>query len=281
MLPNLNRPTLASTTGPLLRVVTHNKLYFTDDTQALARVLLAQDADIIGLQELTGNDKQALDTLLAEHYPYRALDNDGPLGSLGLLSRFPIVSEARVPGISAAHFLLDVYGQPIHVINLHAPVPETGLDRTGMLGRFVPRPTYDATRRDAQLTALVDYTGGIQGPLIMIGDFNLSDREPFYDILNNPLHDSFDEAGWGAGFSFPNLQHRSAGVLIDYLLDVVGIGDRIAFASAPLPQLPPLVRIDYIWTNDALVPLSSRLRCEELDSDHCMLISDVGLLSRT
>ncbi|NJO05453.1 MAG: hypothetical protein HC876_08005 [Chloroflexaceae bacterium] len=91
MLPNLNRPTLASTTGPLLRVVTHNKLYFTDDTQALARVLLAQDADIIGLQELTGNDKQALDTLLAEHYPYRALDNDGPLGSLGLLSRFPIV----------------------------------------------------------------------------------------------------------------------------------------------------------------------------------------------
>ena len=71
----------------------------------------------------------------------------------------------------------------------------------------------------------------IDGPLIVIGDFNLTDQQSIYAPLTRHLRDSHRESGWGMGFTFTRFRR-------------LGL---------------PMWRIDYVFHSSDLVALSSTM----------------------
>jgi len=243
MLPVLPRPNMA----PALRVVTFNQLYANRDVAGTLDVLLAQDADIIGLQELSPELTYAL-AQHREQYPYQALNPYELPGGLGLVSRYPLEQVELLEDTRGIRGIVTVDGQQVTLINVH-PSPPSGL--IGMRVPLMREPllvgTYDPQRRNAQLARVREIVDATPGPLVLLGDFNTSDREPIYEEFAARLHDAFDEAGWGPGYTYSNHWRW-------------------------LPQ----VRIDYIWSSAHLLPLEAQVSCAAHASDHCLVWADLG-----
>jgi endonuclease/exonuclease/phosphatase (EEP) superfamily protein YafD len=58
------------------------------------------------------------------------------------------------------------------------------------------------TERDVDLRGLLARLEGIEGPLVIIGDFNATDQQRLYAPLARRLRDAHGESGWGMGFTF-------------------------------------------------------------------------------
>jgi endonuclease/exonuclease/phosphatase (EEP) superfamily protein YafD len=243
MMPALPRPDAA----PALRVVTFNQLFSNRDIAETIEVLLAQDADVIGLQELSPELAHAL-AQHRERYPYQVLNPYELPGGLGLVSRYPLEQVEPLHDLRGLRAILTVEGQRVTLINTH-PSPPGGL--VGLRLPFVSEPllvgAYTPHRRNAQLARLLDIVDTTPGPLLLLGDFNTADREPIYQEFAARLHDAFDEAGWGPGYTYSNRWRW-------------------------LPQ----VRIDYVWSSAHLPPLEAQVSCEASGSDHCLVRADLG-----
>ena len=112
---------------------------------------------------------------------------------------------------------------------------------------------YDLNGRLNQVEGLLDELAPIQGPLIVLGDFNTGDREPGYAAMRAQFRDLFRETTPGFGYTFP-YQRR----------------------MGPLYIPVPLVRIDYVWARGPLTPLATSIHCIT-GSDHCMIVADLRL----
>jgi vancomycin resistance protein VanJ len=250
LLPPLGQPA----NGARLRVLTINQLYTNTRTADLVAAIRAQQADIVTIQELTPRLAAAAKQQLLDLYPYQVLAaGDRDLG-LGVLSRYPLRLAEREQEYIAQRMMVDVDGRAVALINVHPRAPQV---RTRRLRQFHPVKlilNYDTTLRGRELPRLLETIDAIDGPLIVAGDFNTSDREPPYAELNQRLHDAFGETGWGFGFTFPN-------------------DNRLARLRVPFP----LVRIDYIWSNGGVLPAASRVICDFGGSDHCAVVADLVL----
>ncbi len=243
MLPVLPRPDVA----PALRVVTFNQLYANRDVAGTLDVLLAQDADIIGLQELSPELARAL-AQHREQYPYQALNPYELPGGLGFLSRYPLEQVELLEGVRGIRGVATVDGRQVTLINVH-PSPPSGLVemRVPLMRDPLLVGAYDPQRRNAQLVRVREVVDATSGPLVLLGDFNTSDREPIYQAFSARLYDAFDEAGWGPGYTYSNHWRW-------------------------LPQ----VRIDYILSNSYLPPVEAQVSCAATGSDHCLVRADLG-----
>jgi endonuclease/exonuclease/phosphatase (EEP) superfamily protein YafD len=112
--------------------------------------------------------------------------------------------------------------------------------------------TYRTAKRSREVELLLRTIEGIKGPLMVAGDFNLSDRGPDYEQLAARLHDSYRETNWGFGHTFPSS---------------VAVG---------VPILLPILRIDYIWNAGGAVPVATQVVCGSV-SDHCMGVAEMRL----
>lgn len=115
-----------------------------------------------------------------------------PGGGLALLSRFPI-QQAKGDNFNGkgGHNLLatiEVDKEPIQLIGTHPLVPVT-------------RKNFHS--RNRQLAALSDYIRGVNQPLILVGDFNLTPWSPYYRrfINKTSLHNT--RLGFGILPSWP------------------------------------------------------------------------------
>lgn len=233
---------------PMLRVITFNQLYNNDDIAGTLEVLLAQDADVIALQELSYPLAQALEQQ-HERYPYRLLDPHHLPGGLGLVSRYPLEYVGPVHGLRAIEVRLYVDGQQVTLINVHPNPPHVvTVKRIPFTQKQVPLPTYDTSARDTQLGHLLARVADIEGPLMVAGDFNMADRDPLYATFDARLHDAFAETGWGFGHTYSNRW-----------------------------RLLPQVRIDYVWSSEDIQPQAAQVNCAARGSDHCMLVADLML----
>jgi endonuclease/exonuclease/phosphatase (EEP) superfamily protein YafD len=253
MLPHLPHP--APDTPPALRVITFNELFETSDAASKLDVLLAEDADVIALQELT--DPLAL--ALAQHtneYPYQVLHpRAGPPG-MGVVSRYPIEhAELAGPeaGFDMQRVVLNVDGTQVTMLNIHPVPPRMHAPSTRSRLTSLLLADYDTSIRDAQIAYILKSIRSTTGPLIVAGDLNTSDREPMYAPFDALLHDAYGEAGWGPGFTYSNTLYVR--------------GKTIS---------TPVVRIDYIFSSSDLVPLEAWVNCEAKASDHCMVVADLG-----
>jgi vancomycin resistance protein VanJ len=242
---------------PRLRVLTMNMLYENRDYQELIAFVRERDADVLVIQELEPGLTEAIERELPDLYPYRYAYAERNSEGLGIWSHYPIVATAQPEERRFLEATIDVRGRHIHVINVHPRAPYMRVRNY----RRIPLPqlqTFSTDERDRLLAQLAARIDAAPRPLIVAGDFNLTERERPYDALAARLDDAFAVAGWGLGATFPANDDAGDG-------GVFGIP-------------APLVRIDYVWSSAELPAQRAEVRCDVPGSDHCALEVDLGLM---
>jgi len=208
-----------------LTVMTYNVTRGDPGAEQILSIIQSEDADIVALQEVSPELAEAL-VRLDDLYPYRALHPtpDGYAGS-AVLSRYPLSGDAVFPLVEGAHLFqrvaIDVRGTEIQLLNVHLQPPRVPVRRGG--SRILIPSGYDTSTQDRELERLFQEMEKLSGPMIVVGDFNMTDQSPGYRELTGKLEDAYREAGWGFGHTFPDVEVRSI--------------------ATPLP----VVRIDYVF----------------------------------
>jgi len=245
ILPPVSAVLPAKSGGVPISMMTFNLGGGFTPSEPLAQTIAAAQADIVAVQELTTQSTAVLTAELATTYPYRILDP--AIGSTGLLSKLPIVSYEWLRPPNARPFLhvvVDQAGANFHVFAIHFQTP--GILWWERLS--LPRGLVE-TGLEAEVAYLLPQVAAITEPVVVLGDFNMSDQSRAYSAMTADLQDSFRQAGIGLGRTFPN-NIRVAGVGIPF----------------------PLVRIDYVFHSPHLATTSARVQCIEGQSDHCALL---------
>lgn len=230
-----------------LKALTFNLKFDQPHPEQAVGAIEEANADIVTVQELTTHTVDLLRTDLGQLYPYTILDPSK--GGVGLLSRFPIQSsEWFFPGgdgQGALHATLDIDGTTVHILAVH-PLPP----RFTWSGN-VPRQTFlPCAEREQQMAVIAGRAAVLEGPLLVMGDFNMSDQTQAYARLGGVLQDAYREAGWGFGFTFP-------------------LGKSVGPIAAP----GPLTRIDYIFYSGELYAERASVGCTG-GSDHCYVVAE-------
>jgi vancomycin resistance protein VanJ len=235
-----------------LRVLTFNVWVNNGQIDKSVDWILAQNADIVILQEFIDDHNTELPRLL-EIYPFHISVE----GNVKMLARYPYVESEIVrieqandehDGRLALRAVLDIDGQMLTVYGVHLSVPRQenfhfGLETEQWPLSFILR--YNETRRNRQIRNLATRIAQEPYPVVLAGDFNTSHSSTILDELRAVgLVDSFDEVGGDWGMTWPYLGN-----------------------------LRPILRIDYIWASASLRPLRLQ-RGAYLGSDHLPLVAD-------
>jgi endonuclease/exonuclease/phosphatase (EEP) superfamily protein YafD len=238
--------------GRPLRIMTANLLVVNPRLPAVSAVLQVERPDVIALQELSPEMAEHLARELRATYPYQLLEPSESAAGLGILSRYPFRVEVAGGDLPRPCFcqrvVVDVYGRETTLVNVHPSTPDIRAARMGRL----PIPTgfdSDRTTRGIQ-TALADLKQR-PGPLLVVGDFNTSDRQPLYRELGRELRDTYREVGWGLGYTFPSVSPR-----------------RLPFM--------PIIRIDYVLHDPSVIAWAARTGVTP-GSDHRYVMADLVL----
>jgi len=248
-----------------LRVLTFNMWDRNPRRDDVIAWLRQTDADLVLLQEIEANYAyNRVIPALANLYPHYVIQRD-PLRYVTniTLSRYSL-AEMDAPGFQplnepvAQRIVMDMDGQPVAVYNIH--LAQTFFYRRSPLNRVVRNRyvrmlfNYNEDHRNDQITTLLAQIDNEPSPFIVAGDFNTSDQSLRYDQLAAHMRDSFLESGYGLGFSWPEGRVRNWPV-----------------------DLPPLIRIDYIWHSSHF----QAIRAEQgpfLGSDHLPLQATLVLV---
>lgn len=247
----ISLPPLETPDATRFSAITWNLYVDNDSIEVLRQVLNEAPANVVALQELTTEQASAIrnDPQLQQRYPAMLLVPGGADG-MGILSTLPIVEQGvlynpRYPNafpVLWARIALDDTRQ-ITVVNAHP--------RQATFARSIPRlllTGIDPRRRDEEIAfirSFVEERLERGEHVLLLGDFNLTEREPAYAELAAQLQDA----------------HRQVGI---------GIGH--TWRLHELQQLPlALLRIDYIWSSRGVVPLRTDTDCTPRGSDHCLL----------
>lgn len=171
-----------------------------------------------------------------------------------VLSRYPVLESgvredpSGRPGTATLWAVLDLgQGQRLAVM-VAQPLP----------GRTEPSSDlplrWDAAPRDAEIAFIRSFADAeirVGRRVVLMGDFNVTDREPAGQALARGLSDAHDAAGWGPGASWAPLALRKHGVAV--------------------------VRIDRILGVPGAVPTSFRTDCTFHGSDHCILDATLAI----
>lgn len=206
----------------------------------------AINADVVALQELSEEMAAYLDRELAEEYPYRAFHPQPGewIPGQGVLSRFPLTS-SEYWRIYLGHqkVTIDFADSTITLFNTHPLQPFAQFP-----GGF--------TMRAEEITELLRRAEQVLGPVIMAGDFNMSDQSEDYGRVAARYHDAYRNIGRGMGFTFPDF-------------------------STSLPRLkgfPLLARIDYVFHDESFAAIDARVWPDSGGSDHRPLVTVLALL---
>lgn len=161
----------ATTPTPSFRLILSNIYAGNDSTQTLLDLVKNERADILFLQEVTGQHSEEL-AVLNEDYPYSLKiprqDNFG----IAVISRWPF-ENARIVESPPHQYPtlvveLVIYGKPVTFVTTHPTPP------LGDVG-------YDA--RNIQLTNVAELLNAHQGARVLIGDLNTTMWGQNYDEL--------------------------------------------------------------------------------------------------
>ena len=215
--------------------------------------LIDSDAEVVSLEELRSEHVLALESsaALVERFPHRMLrPHDGVLG-MGLLSAYPmrLASEGRDP----PHVKADVEIAPMQLLTVLAahPLPPAFARVLGTLPI-----SYTTVERDDDLRwlrTLIQPDLNASKPVLLLGDLNVTDREPgYWDVASG---------------------------LVDAHLEV-GIGPGSTWRPGRLAALPlGVLRIDYVFAGGAARPLSIATDCTPDGGDHCLVEATIGVSS--
>jgi endonuclease/exonuclease/phosphatase (EEP) superfamily protein YafD len=204
VVPDL-APAQPPPTGPTVHLLSANLLMVHPDPLPLARMLLARDADILLLQEVSDRWVAALSQsgILAS-YPHQLLHAQNDSFGTAILSRLPL-TDARIEdflGVPLTAATIQLGGQDIDLLNIHTLPPRTG-------AYF--------QRWQAQMDLLAGSVGS--RPLALIGDLNTTQHSRAYRrLLSAGLHGANRECGQGLATTFPNGLFPIPSVRLDHAL---------------------------------------------------------------
>jgi endonuclease/exonuclease/phosphatase (EEP) superfamily protein YafD len=229
-----------------LRILTFNIGSRVDDYPRMMALIRSVDADIVAVQELLSAPAAELSAGLSDVYPYRALNPiDIFAGGVGIFSRYPVsddryLSDMSLGGQRTRIALSDM--QAITLMNVHPVSPR-------IIGG------YNSSRRSTEIDFLLGVAAQENNPVLLTGDFNLTDLTDDYGKIAPFYGDAFKDAGTGFGTTFPNLGK---------------------FAR-PLGLVPPLIRIDYVFFSAEWIAIDAHVLPDSAGSDHYPLFAELAL----
>jgi endonuclease/exonuclease/phosphatase (EEP) superfamily protein YafD len=228
-------------------MLTYNVQAASNNLASLTDVIRNANADVVALQELSQAAAQYLQSTLADLYPNQALfPQVNAHWGQGTLSRFPIAETQywRNEQIEAAlgHMwaTLEMDNRAVTVFNTH-PVPPFSFEDGITLNSH-----------SQEIRVLLQRAAQHDTPLLLVGDFNMTQLMDEYQQVTMRYVDTFREAGSpGLGFTFP--------------------------AGHRLP-LPPIVRLDYIFHSGHFRGLNAYPLSRSGASDHLPFWAELVLL---
>jgi endonuclease/exonuclease/phosphatase (EEP) superfamily protein YafD len=224
---------MAQAGGPSLRFATFNHPGGQRHVRAIGDWLERSGADVVALQELDSPQTvQALAAALPSFPHVHA--HFGRWADVTIFSRWPILQAQTVEltpgGAQAAKVRIDWRGEPVTVVGVHLHWP-IGADNVRL--------------RNAELQALADLARDTPGPLLIGGDFNITQWSPVFDaaFAAAPLQDC--ARGQGLVTSWPSF-FPPAAIRIDHCLasmhwQVLQVRAGPALGSDHRPMLNDLV----------------------------------------
>lgn len=212
--------------GCRIAVLTFNQLEEHPDNAGAAQLIAGLRPDILFAEKVYAVDE--LRRLLLEKMPGYS---SAAYGALLILSRFPVSrsSDLRL-GISAD---ATIAGREVRLVNI-----------------YMTRPNRNLAAYREDYAKLYRWLRGESGPLIVAGDGNTTVFTPEMRSIRSLLKDSWDEAGFGLGATFPGPWRRAGWV-------------------------GPLMRIDYILHDGAFDALSARRVGDATGAGHYPVAADL------
>jgi endonuclease/exonuclease/phosphatase (EEP) superfamily protein YafD len=212
-----------------LRLVTCNVHRQHLSVEALRGYIAAVQPDIVTLQGWSDTGHEGL---FGEGWDVRRE------GEVLIASRLPIervmplaiADEARAPGeVDGAAALVEVRTSAgtVTLVSLHLASPHGGL--LTVSGDSGGRLRENSERRWRESERLRQIVAGLNGPVLLAGDFNTTDDSPIFREHWGGFADAFSSCGWGFGYTYLN-NHTQ--IRIDHVL--VGSGAAaVSFGRGP------------------------------------------------
>ncbi|MCF3147827.1 endonuclease/exonuclease/phosphatase family protein [Streptomyces platensis] len=179
--------------GGNLTVLTHNVNVANPDPTGTAKDLVASGADVVALEELSGNALSTYRQGLAKAYPYHTIE-----GTVGLWSKRPLTDTRPVDtkmgwnrALRATVTAAD--GQQVAVYVAHLPSVRVNAAKG-----------FTANRRDASVAALGEAIAA--DPVkkaVLLGDLNGTMNDRSLAPVTSQMRSAQGAAGDGFGFSWP------------------------------------------------------------------------------
>jgi endonuclease/exonuclease/phosphatase family metal-dependent hydrolase len=228
-----------------VRVASWN-VYVRNPAVQVVETVRSLDADVVGLVEVNPRQARRLDADPSLHARYRTMLLV-PEANRALLSRYPLIDSgvqedgSARSGSGLLWARLDLGGGRRFTVVVAHPLPAEASPSSRLPLHWDARP------RDAEIAyvkAFVDARIAAGERVVLMGDFNVTDREPANAELSRGLRDAHDVA-WGAGASWGPLSLRRHGLA--------------------------LIRIDRVLGGPGTVPTGLGTDCTFHGSDHCIL----------
>jgi endonuclease/exonuclease/phosphatase (EEP) superfamily protein YafD len=214
-----------------LKVMTFNTLAWQRAGHDVEASIASADPDIVGLQEIGPNAAEYLATSLSDRFPYHYMTRSPTPAGAAVLSRYPLLDPVAFRASENGHWwqrmIVDAPFGQFTFFNIHTKIPHlTTLHRRE--GRIKIPINFHSDRRSREISLLVDMLDRVTGPVIVVGDFNLTEHSWDHRRVAKRLRDAYQSVGSGFGHSFP----------------VVGKCPRL------FPSPFPMLRLDYVWHSD-------------------------------
>jgi endonuclease/exonuclease/phosphatase (EEP) superfamily protein YafD len=246
--PGFSTTTQGGGNPPLLKVLTFNVLAYHPHLEPVIELIRAEDPDLVLVQEMNIELARCFQLDLHDRLPHQILKAiDSPAG-MGMLSKHPLrplridLPHEWVGAPLAAE--MDWDGRPVTVVNFHL-YATNHIESAGQL-------RHEFSLREQQAELLREYAHA-HSPAILCGDGNSVALNDSSRIMNGYLTDSWEEAGFGLGHTFPT--HSDA-------------KGSMRFHIGPIPGPTRLMRIDYIYHTPELQAVSARVPQGDGASDH-------------
>ena len=247
--------TTESRAGCDLTVMTFNTLAWQREGRDLEASIVSADPDIVGLQEIGPRGAEHLVQAFADRLPYHYVTSAASSSGAAVLSRYPLRDPVSFRASPRGHWwqrmTIETPGGPITYLNIHTRIPHVRKTRR-MIGRLRIPLEFHAERRRVEVRRLAGMLEEIDGPVIVGGDFNMTEHSPDHRLMSRRLRDAYQAVGAGLGHSYPR-----AG----------------SFPHA-FPAPWPILRLDYVWHSAHFEP-SWAYRGDAGHSDHHPIV--VGL----
>jgi endonuclease/exonuclease/phosphatase (EEP) superfamily protein YafD len=202
-------------------------------------------ADIVILQEASVTFIDEYWPRLLDLYPYQVSGplqgEDDDLAAMGTLSRYPILESqdfklTEESLVFQQRVVIDIDGYPVAIYNVHTAYPRIRLQKL-VACLNLSYPVYDDRVRRKEIDILIDMINQEEYPVVLAGDFNLSDQSSDYQkLLKTGLRDAYRDTGIGLGLTWPANHTPVMRVLlpipmirVDYLFHTSDIDSRAAW----------------------------------------------------